>query len=449
MCGRLVGGFAIADRRECTVILPLPVTPFEYYYLSDDRPQYPTVFPVRLELNGSLDPKLLPRALEWCVVRHPMLAARLDTSQGKWPCWVMGETPHIETSPSPASDSTVDARECAFRLWCDVAADRTTLHFLFHHACVDGLAGLQVAEDLLIAYDHLYNDRSGEPPWRALDVERLARRAEYGLADYKPKLIDLVNTVRFWSPLLLQRAQAVASPHAQIISSPPKVFSYAEQWLTAAESEQLIERAKSQGVTVNDLLLRELFLVLHHWNQQHESRSRPIRILVPTNLRVPEDVAMPAANVLSFVFLTRSQGDLRDADKLLNSIREETAAIKKWRLGLYFVGGLGIATRLPGLVAWFLRRRWPFATAVFTNLGPVFSRAPGSLTNGKICCGTGTLERVSGTAPLRPDTRLAVTALTYAGRLGIFVKCDPQWFTEEEQSQLLQMFVARIAASAV
>ena len=57
----------------------------------------------------------------------------------------------------------------------------------------------------------------------------------------------------------------------------------------------------------NDLLIRDLLLTLYAWNLRHNVRARKqmIRLMVPVSLRPPEEVTMPAANVVSMVAITR------------------------------------------------------------------------------------------------------------------------------------------------
>ena len=77
---------------------------------------------------------------------------------------------------------------------------------------------------------------------------------------------------------------------------------------------------------------------------------------------------MPAANAMSFSFVTRGANACDDPAKLLASIREETDAVRRGKLSLYFLGSLDTLQSL-GLLARVLRRDFCFATAVLTNLG--------------------------------------------------------------------------------
>ncbi|MCH7752913.1 MAG: chromosome condensation protein, partial [Planctomycetes bacterium] len=54
-------------------LLPLPLSPFEFYYWCDDRPDYPTTFPVELMFRGPLRRKAFAEALQVCLDRHPLL----------------------------------------------------------------------------------------------------------------------------------------------------------------------------------------------------------------------------------------------------------------------------------------------------------------------------------------------------------------------------------------
>ena len=63
---------------------PLPLTAFEEYMLSDDRPNYPTSIVARLRFAGQLDRRAAAEALETVVARHPLLRAKVrKTAAGR------------------------------------------------------------------------------------------------------------------------------------------------------------------------------------------------------------------------------------------------------------------------------------------------------------------------------------------------------------------------------
>jgi hypothetical protein len=73
------------------VTLPLRLTPFERYMLSDDRPLHPMTHISRLVLSGSFVPECFEEAIAKAVQRHPLLRAR-----------VRGRTPwSVQWVPAP------------------------------------------------------------------------------------------------------------------------------------------------------------------------------------------------------------------------------------------------------------------------------------------------------------------------------------------------------------
>ncbi len=225
-----------------------------------------------------------------------------------------------------------------------------------------------------------------------LDPQRLERRGDFGLteADYRPNLADAWRTARLWGRLLLRQPAVLQAPttHTAPLNTASPFPGLIVHAVDAPTWHGLRSVAAKSKATVNDILLRDLFLILDHWNAQHGgSRWRPLRVTMPTAIRYKDDKLMPAANLLGFTFLTRSAGQCRDPVQLLRTIRDETAAIKRWRLGLYFLGGLAVASRQPGLLRWQLHRNRSLATAVFSNVGRVFARSPLRGSDGKLCCG--------------------------------------------------------------
>lgn len=153
---------------------------------------------------------------------------------------------------------------------------------------------------------------------------------------------------------------------------------------------------------------------------------------------------MPAADVLGFTFLTRRTRECDDSSRLLQSIRAETEAIKKRRLGLYFIGGLAFASRIKGLVGRLLARRHPFATVVLSNVGRPFCRTPLPRRQGRLVCGNTVLEGIAGVPPIRPFTRAAIAVNIYGGAITLSLRCDPTCFSEEATRRLLDAYVVQL-----
>jgi len=431
-------------------LFPLPFTPFEFYYLLEDRPEYASSFPITLECRGPLDREAFARAFQLTHERHPFLAARIEYDERGWPQWAAGSPPPITWGPATILHndelSSSDAKSAGLQMTVRQRGDRTAWEFVFHHVAVDGLGAFQFIMDLFLAYAHLSQAQQGPLPWRRIDRERLRDRDGHRLFKDHIHLRDLARLIKVTLPINLRRA-AVVSNHGQAPEVIPAGGNQPDDLvhhLTAEETAELSRIAGLHSVMLNDLLMRDYFLTLAAWNAGTREARRPIRILVPTNLRRREDYRMPAANVFSFTFVARAARDCRDRQLLLRSIHEEMSVIKRHKRGLYFEAGLRIFCIWPGLLRWSLSRPWPFATAIFSNLGTGLDNVPLPERDGRKVCGELVFEGGSGAAPIRPDTRVSFAIHTYAGRLAVCVRCDPRAFTVAQRQAMLAQYVEQL-----
>jgi len=70
-------------------LFPLPLTPFEQYLWTDDRPAYPMFSLIRLFFDGEILRDALEAALDEMVLRHPLLTSVVDPSARPWPAWTL------------------------------------------------------------------------------------------------------------------------------------------------------------------------------------------------------------------------------------------------------------------------------------------------------------------------------------------------------------------------
>lgn len=437
-------------------LFPLPLAPFEFYYLTDDRPEYPTAFPAVLRFQGPVDREAFNAAFDLTLSRHPLLSALIVDGPRGWPEWTPASPPQLNWVAGDAARATLGAlpppcrpfdlrREPGLRAAAYNADGVTELRMEVHHAACDGIGAQILVRDLLLAYDHLAAGRPGAPRLPPLDPQRLVVRDEFGMADYRATLRDVWNMLALWGRWLFRPAAEVVSPRGVRSAAVDEPDPYVAAELSAQDTSALSARAKAQGATVNDLVLRDLFLTLHDWNVRHGGADRrQLRVLVPTNLRLEADATMPAANVLGFAFLSRSARQLRDPSELLRNLHEEMAAIKRWRLGLYFVAGVRIACRWPALLGWSLRRRHAFATAVFSNMAAVFHDLGLRQRDGRAIVGDAELVWMSSAPPIRPGTRVALATVTYAGALNLHLRGDVRYLSRGDVQQLLDALVTRL-----
>lgn len=439
-------------------LFPLPLTPFEYYYWCDDRPEYPTTFPMELVFRGPLRREPLEAAIRVCLDRHPLLAANLDALNGKLPHWAPSEDLSLPldwaeglTPIDHAAGRYIDlTRDIGVRLWVRTTFARSRLVVQFHHACCDALGGLQFVADLLVAYDAAV---AGDEPTARLEQlvpERLAMRGDYGLSEagYQPNWRDAWTTARFWLRRLMSRPAVVATPrNAPTTTAETADLGYVTHVLTKEDRDRLQARAVRCQAGVNDLLLAEFLATLREWNRAHGGDRRRLVVNVPVSLRVRGDQLLPAANVLGFWFLDRRYAECDEAAALVLGIRDEMEAVRKWRLPLYFIGGLAYACRFPSLIRRSLQSNRSFATAVLSNSGRALARLPLEHERRKWICGGAVLEQITGVPPVRPGTRVSLIVASYAYDTTINLHWDPHELTEPAARALLAAFVERLTAN--
>jgi hypothetical protein len=439
-------------------LFPLPLTPLEYYYLCDNRPDYPTAFPAQLQFSGRLDRDAFGRALAGVLARHPMLTARVGRLPNGIPAWTPGdgspppldwgrEGEPIRHAQGPAIDL---AAAPGLRAWVREGDGTSRLLLQFHHACCDGWAALQFMEELLIAYHiQIQGSRCGLV-LRPLRPDRLGDR---GRLESPPhwwqRFRDLLVGARLWSQWTFRRPAVLAPgrPAPAEIDAPLLDFQTVE--LGRELTLGLRQAAIAAGGSLHDVLLCNLFRCIRDWNRQQGSRDRrPIRINVPLTIRDRDDRLLPAANRLTFAFLARGGRQLADPQRLLEGIGAEMQAIRQKRLGLYFVGGLGTFCQVPGLIPFFLGRRHSFATAVLSFGGRLFARSLLPRVGRRLAAGNVVLEVPSGVPPIRPLTRAAIGIGIYDERMIINVRCDPQYFSRDDTCNFADLYLQSLTRTA-
>jgi len=424
-------------------VFPLPLTPFEFFFRCDARSHYEGVIYVELESRGRFDRSAFELAYLWTHARHPLLSARVAADARGWPEWISGAPGPVQYGAGPVPTVGADA---PMHVQIRQAGDETKFRFGFSHMAVDGLGAFQFLGDLFIGYNHACAGHVYPPVWRRLDPERLRERDGHQTVNPR-KLSELWQIAKVHLPLSLRSAALVSedvTPPATSSTAPQEPAEFLVEHLSREETDALSRVAAGASVMLNDLLVRDYFLMLEEWNRQTSQARAPLRVMIPTNMRTRKDLRMPAANVFSYAFVTRTARDCQDPHKLLESIRHEMADIKREKRGLYYEAGLRLLSRWPAFVRWSLNRPTCFATGVFTNLSSGFDRVPLPTVDGCKVAGDLLFETGAGAGPIRPGTRISFAAHNYAGRLAISAVCDAQVFSPSQQRALLDAYLAKL-----
>ncbi len=437
----------------------------EAFLVADTQAGYPMMADIQLEFGGPLDRDIFESALAAALARNPLFRSVLGRDPKLGRTWLPAdEIPTIDWAPLGAPlgeryDALVDlTQEIGLRVWVRQSADRSTVLLHFHHACADALGTFAFIEDLLAAYASLC---PGGPAVasRPLDPARLRRRGLASIPQRKwyEQIFDVWCSEREGLRFFLEAPTPLAggARRSRAARGPSEVPTARPEMLTRALGPELTIKlrgvASEAGVTVNDLLLCDMFATMRRWNEERGLAKGKtwLRILMPQNLREPEDNATPAANIMSFAFLTRRTDRCGDTRVLLQSVKAETDAIRRNRLSAYFLGSLAAALGL-GILDKILASRFCFSTVVLSNFGMPSRRfvakfprtSEGLVVGNLVFCG------VTGVPPTRPGTRAAFAVVTSAHDLTICLKCDPRHFGPIDAARLLGEYVKQVAATA-
>jgi NRPS condensation-like uncharacterized protein len=428
-----------------------PLAPFEQYMLLDDRAEYPMVFYIRLKFRGSLDRVCFTAALNRATGRHPLLQSIVREIDGA-PSWASAAdpTPYLswDSAEQPIDRTSAgpnDLKErTGLRVWVREDARLTSALLEFHHVCCDGVAAMQFVEDLLTAYANELtaatptNCAGSIIPLRPLAPERLRDRARFGL-NFLGRVLRAPTAVFAavgLTEFFVNRPAAVAIPNSEPdIAAPqhdraqegPATVSYR---FSQAKVDELRQLAHRLGVTVNDLLIRDLLCSIEDWNKRHDPNSAAcVRVSMPVNLRLQTDNQLPATNVVSMILIDRKPRRCWSPRSMLRSIRLDTWIVKRFRMGLAFNGVLALLARFHGALAGLLVTDRCMASAVLSNLGPQLDSAPLPRRQGRIALGATTLDDIEFCPPIRPLTRMAMGVVTYGGELTLTLQYDAKCFT--------------------
>ena len=465
--GRDLGVMATETSRQSPSrarrLFPLYFSPIESLFIADDRRDYPMAFIVQLIFSGNVNRAAFESALPAALERHPFLIAHRQMAKQGLPCWVLadGTLPIVDWGQDgnpldlPRGESIDLTKEVGLRIWIRQGPNRTAMTFQFHHSCCDGIGGYRFIGDLLA----LYGRQTGSDP-SAYELSSLEPEL---LRNRKMRMTELAFRGQAWR--LSKRCWAecfkIFRRKISPLSAPADALHDNDQTaypgiVVSSFDRETYSRFTSAAtqleIGINDLLIAALFKTLHEWNIQNRSTTNTgwLRIMMPTDMREAEDFGMPAANIVSYTFLTRSTREVQDLSSLGAGICLETALIKNERRGLLFGDTLGGAMRHRWMLPWMVSGKRCLATAVLSNAGDPTKRFTAKLQRdkGRIVAGDLILEDIVGVPPLRIRTHVTIAIITYLRKLSICIRCCPRQFSLDDARRLSNMYSQSISELA-
>ncbi len=445
---------------KVTDLRTLPFTTLEEYMLLNESSAYSMESIRFLHFTGILSREALQSAFTALCERHPLLtyrAQRIKNSLVTHFEWAPSEKkPELvwqrieETSESLSESGFPNVRklnlfqEPGFRVYvieC-VSENWTKALLQFHHGVLDGLGEMSIIGELLTLYARFAKLIPEDTPLPRVEVEKLPLRGRLGwslcgfLRNYFPSVVTALRLANAKpNPLF---------PHTPVSKNAPKeAYSFLQSLpLSQKETESYIKKAKRLGVTVNDLLLRDLFATIDTWRTQvnKDYSTGYSCIQVPTSLRTEFHEGMPTVNIVSSVFLNRTKKQISgDKQQLLEGIHREMEWNKKHDQK-YVILLILIFLKKIGALPFCLKSKKCLATAVLSNLGRVLERVPLPRNDdGTIQLGDSRLLFIDAGPPILKSL-ISFSALTYAGALRLCLRYNSHFMTRKETEQLLSIF---------
>ncbi len=444
-------------------LFPLPLSDFEYYMLADDRPSHPMVFTLIAHLSGLLDRTHFTAAVNSALSCHPLLNCRVQKLHRRGWCWVanLGGSPKIDwlerevdLTSGDEPISSIDLRhESGLRIFVAASADRARVVLHIHHSCCDGAGAVEFMGDVFARYGLATVANNQEAPTvGTAKVAQLVRRDEFSTTPpqgSRPSR-SLWRTLGKAGRLLLRRPTPILA-RRQIGDMVPHSVggsSMITQVLPKELTRRLRDVAQTLSASVNDVCILEMLRLIRGWNRAAGDTSprRWIRLVIPVSLRTADHDHMPAANLVSCAFVTRKSAECDDAVTLLESIRKKTGEVLHDQEGIVFLKCVRFLRRVPGLLSLLLWTKSCFGSIVLAYVGDVRRLFSGRLPqhHGKWVAGNVTIERIDGVAPLRPNTRAAMSIGTYAGEMIVNLRTDRAALSQADAVDFLAQFAARL-----
>jgi len=414
----------------------------------------------RLRFSGKLNVDAMNAAILSTVERHPLLRSTVHKDARLGYCWNIADSSTIplerwsadSTNEYPVASFMDLTKHVGTRFWLVDSSDSHDLVSQIHHACTDALGMCLLIDDLLMAYAKKVGAIERDVQLRPLNNQRLPLRNYFGLTWKKILLLIPLQILGMHvvGKFFLRNVVPLRSPGVNSESEQQVVFpSFCTLRFDTDTTLKILAAAKTNKVTVNDLLARDLFLAIDAWRTQNgvQSKNEWLRFFVPINHRVAEDATLSAANVMSAVFLERHSGQLQDPESLLRSLQLQMQRVKRYQLGFLFIAAQALMSRIPRLRARVIQRDKCVSSCVFSNVGVVFNQIALPRQDGKLKIGDVLLEDVDFVAPLRPLTAAAFCVCTYAGRLSINLHFDPRAISKSQAKVLLDFLDCKIRLS--
>ncbi len=328
-------------------IFPLPLTSIEKFHFYDGDDEHPNLIFGRLLFNQPIEEGLARTAWKTIAATEPLIHSCVSKKRGKLHWMIPEESEatsvadqnfsfvHSESHPSiskfpdpwfiptpvdPAFNPgpflmirTFAGRPDSLETGDQLESNKSEVWFWAHHVVCDGAAAVGFIRNWLQVYRNLATNVDVENAVDNLNHASLRQRnnlqiCSWGFLKNLPfQIVGLFGATKF----LFRKTAVIAGRDASSKkikeSNIPAVVS---DWLDEVAYSRLREEAGRLQLSLNALLLCDLFRAIHDWRvnrQPNVSEQDWLRIILPISLRGFKDRKLPIANRTSLVQIDRRE----------------------------------------------------------------------------------------------------------------------------------------------
>lgn len=439
-------------------LFPLPLTSIEQFHLLDHQPEFPNNLLVALRFEGHFEFELFNQSLKHAARMHPLLGCVVQDRSGR-SFWVRGPDVDLLVDATDSEnwfqpiDLSIHPGIRCYLTSNETGKDDVTrpiVWFQFHHAACDGAGVIQFLTKAFHAYDNLVAKRDIDAGFRVPNHQQLARRGILGLTKWRYlkhlwKLpVGLFGATKF---IFRKHRGLVDKPDSTDISAscpnPPTMIGH---WISRDTLRQLRALASQGKVTLNTLMLTELFRATHDWNmkQSRGSQSEWIRMVVPMNIRSVSDRWLPATNRSTVVQIDRRPAQFENYQGLLAGIDTEINVIRNWHLDKIFLIAIRCMSIFPKWLRAAARNQKCRGAAVWTNMGEPSRRAKFLSKDGLTQTGNLRLVEMDVAGPVRQLTPVNICVMQYHNKMRLTMRIDTRQLSLGDAQQLMDCYVERL-----
>lgn len=265
-------------------LLWLPLDNAAKIYPAARRKNWSNVFRLSADLSEAIDPALMQKALDITVLRFPSIAVRLRRGVFWYYLQQLPQAPRLreEYSYPLVQMDKKETRSCALR----VMVYRNRVAVEFFHSLTDGNGGLVFLKSLIAKY---LQQKYG-----------ICIPAEQGVLDRQelPHPEELEDSfLKYAGPLSAGRKERTAWQ----ISGTPEPDRFLNVTCFQLPTDAVLKQAHKYGVSLTAFLAAALMDALQRLQQQERPhRPKPIKVLIPVNLRK----LFPSRSLRNFVLYT-------------------------------------------------------------------------------------------------------------------------------------------------